>query len=745
MKNFNFIALLLIIITCSGFPQKLEWVNYTNSETVYRILNHKDNLWIATNGGLARLNKSSEEIFVFTRSNASLPDNHINSLCLDSSGNLWVGTRYSGIGKFTGNNCTVYNSKNSGLPMNQANAALASDGERNLYIGSLIYFSCYDGNNWKSKTTGNILSAFILINTIFIDNEKSIWLGATWGLGKYEKDSVIEGYAKIKDNILSIAQDKTNSLWLATHGSGLIKFDGVNKTVFNTSNSAIPSDVIYNLKFDSRGNLWMGTSAGLAMFDGSGFITYNVSNSGISENIAFAVEVDENGIVWVGTQNKGLCKFDGKTWKRFKLSNSVLPSNSISDIKTDKKNNTWITTNGLLKYNRKKWTLFDSTNSPINSIGDSPRYIFSAEVDKKDNIWIGLPGTPWLYKFDGIQWQAFDSTNSPVKKIYSSFIKSDKVNNLWISAGYLNGLLKYDGNNWTTYSTKNTPLTSDCLLPLAFDKNDNLWVGMRFYFFFGSTGETITAEGGLAKFDGSDWQIYNAENSQLPINNVGAIAVDSNNVVWLSTWDKQAMGIDLGGGLTRFDGKTWKTYNIYNSPLTSNTIFNITVDKDNNLWLATQSGGLVKFDGVSKWQVYNQENSGIAFNAMNVVTIDDFGNKWIGHNESGISVFNEKGIDLTSINTQNNNIIPQTLTLEQNYPNPFNASTIINYSLPVKAKVVVKIFDMLGKEIAILKNDEEAAGSHSVNFNAVNLSSGIYFIKLYSNGFFIIKKCILLK
>ncbi len=95
------------------------------------------------------------------------------------------------------------------------------------------------------------------------------------------------------------------------------------------------------------------------------------------------------------------------------------------------------------------------------------------------------------------------------------------------------------------------------------------------------------------------------------------------------------------------------------------------------------------------------------------------------------------------------NPIPTEYKLEQNYPNPFNPSTIINYQLPVAANVTLKVFDVLGREVATLVNEEKAAGNYKVEFNPAssikNPASGIYFYQLKAGEFVETKKMILLK
>ncbi len=93
---------------------------------------------------------------------------------------------------------------------------------------------------------------------------------------------------------------------------------------------------------------------------------------------------------------------------------------------------------------------------------------------------------------------------------------------------------------------------------------------------------------------------------------------------------------------------------------------------------------------------------------------------------------------------QNNNI-PAIYNLKQNYPNPFNPVTKISYDIPIGSNVKITISDLLGREVFVLINEYMPAGTHSVNFNADNLSSGVYFYKLESGEFIDSKKMLLIK
>jgi photosystem II stability/assembly factor-like uncharacterized protein len=92
-----------------------------------------------------------------------------------------------------------------------------------------------------------------------------------------------------------------------------------------------------------------------------------------------------------------------------------------------------------------------------------------------------------------------------------------------------------------------------------------------------------------------------------------------------------------------------------------------------------------------------------------------------------------------------NNSTPVAFKLSQNYPNPFNPSTKINYSIARSGIVKITVYDVLGKVVKTLVDEKETPGSYTVEFNAVNLSSGIYFYRLETDGFTDVKKMILLK
>jgi photosystem II stability/assembly factor-like uncharacterized protein len=127
------------------------------------------------------------------------------------------------------------------------------------------------------------------------------------------------------------------------------------------------------------------------------------------------------------------------------------------------------------------------------------------------------------------------------------------------------------------------------------------------------------------------------------------------------------------------------------------------------------------------------------FTGFNSIVIDKNGNLWAGGNGGLLTTAPVTGIN-------NDAFKPNLFTLSQNYPNPFNPSTTINFSLPEKSRISLKVYDILGRVVDVLVNGVMNSGIHKINFDGKKLASGIYIYSLSTDkGGIISKKMVLVK
>ena len=215
---------------------------------------------------------------------------------------------------------------------------------------------------------------------------------------------------------------------------------------------------------------------------------------------------------------------------------------------------------------------------------------------------------------------------------------------------------------------------------------------------------------------------------------ITALEIDKQGNIWLGTGNKVVSDIDFGEGIIKFDGQNITRYNYTNSQMPNARVLDLHFDSQDNLWIGTESRGLIKFDCKDNWKIYNSENSSI-FSRFDIapLEIDIHDNIWFGAWWGGLGVFHEGGV-ITEIIPNNNETksLHIDFSLLQNYPNPFNPVTQIRYGLPSEIRVSIKIYDILGREITVLVNNEtKQAGWHTIYWNGTNkngiaVSSGVY-------------------
>ncbi len=203
-----------------------------------------------------------------------------------------MATYSEGLAKFDGQNWTVYNSSNSGLPENTV-MSIAIDDLGNKWIGTNGGsqgggLSRFDGTNWTTYNSGNSGLSNDYVEDIAIDGSGTLWIATYFG-GLVQFDGInwttydpsnsgLPGYV-----VRVVEVDETDTKWIGVYNYGLTKFDGMNWTTYNSVNSLLPDDMVISIAFDGNGTKWIGTFNGLAVFNENG-IPVSVNENGKAEN-----------------------------------------------------------------------------------------------------------------------------------------------------------------------------------------------------------------------------------------------------------------------------------------------------------------------------------------------------------------------------------------------------------------------------------------------------------------------------
>ena len=243
--------------------------------------------------------------------------------------------------------------------------------------------------------------------------------------------------------------------------------------------------------------------------------------------------------------------------------------------------------------------------------------------------------------------------------------------------------------------------------------------------------------------------------------------------------------------MTSTEGSIYKTtdygvsWNPVNSGVTKNLYHILFINKSIG-WICGAGGLILKTtDGGDSWNTQSSdthisylkfidENNGVGVGAgvfyttdggdnwtpfpgilpvegVSAVSFTDFDNVWIA-GTSGAIIKGGGIAGTVGVKEINHNAIPDSYVLSQNYPNPFNPATKIRYTIPSlgyknisSQRTTLKIYDILGNEVAALVDKEQQPGNYEVEFNPVYLSSGVYFYQLRSGSFIGTKKMVFLK
>lgn len=698
MKSiFSFILLLFTIVTC--LYTKPPWENFNNLNQVNRILPDGESLWVATTGGVIRINKNTEERLYLDRANANLPDNTIVSLAKGADGRIWMGGGNFGIAYYSGNSVHRFDEAGMEILNNCSANCMTIDKNGDLWFASIYYLVKFDGVALKYWQTGNIIMSDNSISDIEMDAQGKIWISGSWGLAKVESDT-INYNPEIKFHVSALNFDSGGRLWMGTSRKGLVCYDGNKYKYYDTTNSKLKSNIIIDFTIDKDDNLWISSDSGLTKFNLSNSVNYPLSKINIEDDYIIDIVFDD-GIIWLGTFRNGLIKFDGDSFSLINLNYCSLCNNYIADLGIDSYGNKYIASDCINKV---------GTNGRWEVIApEIPKTFYNAVNCTADgNIWIGKYFSAFsqtdssiiVYK-DG-EIKSFDSATARAAKYSVNVIINDNSDNIWF--GTEGGLFVYKNNEWVSYNKSNTPLTTNIIRDLKFDGSGNVW---------GTCANEFGINNGcIFKFDGKEWHVYQNVLGSNKSNFFDALAIDSKNIIWTTIRDSgNIVGIDYGEGLLSFDGAKWTQYNIKNSGLPANTLFDIFIDNQDNIWAGTMAGGMAVFDGNTKWETYDVSNSGISNNTINVIKQDKDGRLWIGHNRGGVSVFNR---NVTSVKEPDESNAGQIVLS----PNPVIDFICLDSRL---SQYKIEIYSALGEKIM------ESEYREYIDASAIR--AGVYFLK----------------
>jgi photosystem II stability/assembly factor-like uncharacterized protein len=238
----------------------------------------------------------------------------------------------------------------------------------------------------------------------------------------------------------------------------------------------------------------------------------------------------------------------------------------------------------------------------------------------------------------------------------------------------------------------------------------------------------------LSTNSGTNWTKTSLVSSWIPPH--WEFGVDGRNVVVEEYLPDIFEGGLFGLYVTTDSGTSWT--DVTSALIQHPPVYSIAV-KGANIFLGTHGGGVtISTDNGGNW---TQVNGGLIDSVITSLIISD--SFLFAGTASGVwkRPLSEMITDVSPAAKE----LPRTFLLNQNYPNPFNNGTIISYQLPTQSHVTLKVFDVLGREVATLINKVEEVGYKSVSFDASKLPSGVYFYRIQVGSFVQTNKMLLLK
>ncbi len=641
-----------------------------SSSNILNILQDRDGfIWIGTYDGLNKYDGKNFEIFRNEINEAnSLPDNLIRSLYLDPEDNLFVGTN-SGISKYnksTGQFINYTKDSSSCLyNMNFQARKITSDKNKILWIatnsgllrfdiqGNNCQFSSYNPQNQESLS-----NAFC--NDVFIDSKNRIWVSTQKGLNIYDYEKRkfrriiqdVNGKDYSEFLFMKTQEDQSGNIW-ASSEKGLFKIDETEKNneqlIYFAPDpddpNSISANLLSELYVDKNNVLWIGAeNNGMFQFNRNEKKFNRVLSGGsnvtdldkISINAIFQ---DNTGNMWFGTYGHGILLASENSHAISLFEEITSGEKSYSDLLVncfleDSKGRIWIGTdgNGIFQFNKqtREFTNFSTKNSELTN-----NYILSMTEDPKGIIWmVTWDGGLIYFNPERELFKAFNRQNSsiPDNKIYTITLGNN--NDFWLGSHYT-GLINYNQqtNEFTSINELNNNFGNNTINVIVIGEKSNLYIG--------TTKSLIIYNpktGLIKRISDTDEALKNIANVE-----INDIVIENDTSLWLAT----LLGLynynpekEILTGYTTEDG------------LPGNVITGLVTDKSGFIWVSTTTGICRMDTHNSKFTCFTRED-GMQSNEFRPrsVQIDSEGNLYFG-GVNGFNIINPDKI-------QKNNTIPQ--------------------------------------------------------------------------------------
>lgn len=389
-------------------PQSLRQFNFHNP---YR--DRAGNLWLPGAGAfyVLRFREGASDADVFSARDDDLPGalnkigipgNYTSRIFEDRRGNLWFGGRSGGVSIYSDGEFRLLTKAKDGLP-SDGFYGFAEDREGGVWAatdGGLVRFSprviatfsaadgltgdsvyplleAEDGAVWigawltrqgltkyENGKFSEVATPGSLFTSLFQARDGTLWVGAHNRLGKIENGKFKAIVADSPKVFRAIAQDRAGAIWLGTEDGELWRMSDGETRVFSRRDG-LPPGGIYNLYFDRRETLWIGTSGGLAKYENGAFTVFTETD-GLSGNYVRSIYEDREGTLWLGTFDNGVTRLKDGKFSAIRAADG-LHDNGAFQILEDDFGRLWMSSNrGIYRVNRQE--LNDFADGKIKSV-----------------------------------------------------------------------------------------------------------------------------------------------------------------------------------------------------------------------------------------------------------------------------------------------------------------------------------------------------------------------------------------